>query len=517
MTALRLALDLDLDLDCSLRPSSSLIAHFDRLSLRAVLLIASLIRVALIVYGVFHDSRWPTLPFTDIDYSIYTDAARLVRQGHSPYDRATYRYTPLLAWLMLPTTLPHLFSIGKVMFAAMDVLVGWLMYHTLLFSMLKHAQTLSKHSIALFGASLWLFSPLSLTLSARGSSDVICVLLVTLLVDRLYRHRFDQAALVYGLAVHFKVYPVIYALALLVFIDAQSQRANPWHVRRKRHSFEIDLLVDRLSPLLRFGAISLTTFTSLNLLCYSLYGMQFVNESYLHHLNRLDTRHNFSMHFYSILLESADAASRSVLSSAVRSLPQLAVIVYASLKLTHYSLPLALYVMSVMFVHCNKVMTAQYFVWYTGLLPLLTPQLTRTLRLRHVCALCAVWLITEAHWLVWAAQIELSNVNAFSPMWVAAQLFYAANVMIAASIVKATMIAIQHQQQQSKQSQARSQQSIVSSSQNANVQAQLQPQWQTRIKPSTAEQKLAQLKQLKSQSQSQSTPIRMKTRSKSKR
>lgn len=36
------------------------------------------------------------LSFTDIDYKVYTDAV----MRDSPYDRHTYRYTPLLAYLM---------------------------------------------------------------------------------------------------------------------------------------------------------------------------------------------------------------------------------------------------------------------------------------------------------------------------------------------------------------------------------------------------------------------------------
>ena len=49
----------------------------------------------------------------------------------SPYTRATYRYTPLLAVLLAPNEWLHP-SFGKFLFAAADIVAGILMYNLLI-------------------------------------------------------------------------------------------------------------------------------------------------------------------------------------------------------------------------------------------------------------------------------------------------------------------------------------------------------------------------------------------------
>lgn len=77
------------------------------------------VRLVLLVFGLWQDTHM-SVKYTDIDYEVVTDGAQFMAGGGSPYERSTYRYSPLLAAAMLPNILVHR-AAGKVLFCAADL------------------------------------------------------------------------------------------------------------------------------------------------------------------------------------------------------------------------------------------------------------------------------------------------------------------------------------------------------------------------------------------------------------
>ncbi len=135
-------------------------------------------------------------------------------RGRSPYTRDTYRYTPLLAWLLVPTTWSGLwFDFGKVVFATSDVLAGWL-----ILIVLRSSTDLPTYKALRF-ASLWLLNPMVATISTRGSSEGLLAVMVMALLWATMQKHFRLAGCLLGLAVHFKIYPFIYAALIFWWLD----------------------------------------------------------------------------------------------------------------------------------------------------------------------------------------------------------------------------------------------------------------------------------------------------------
>ncbi|KAI0748592.1 glycosyltransferase family 50 protein [Daedaleopsis nitida] len=415
-------------------------------SFASILLISSLLRVALIIYSEWHDAH-SIVKYTDVDYRVFSDAARFVlnpSDGNraegtlaslleigSPYTRATYRYTPLLAVLLVPNEWLHP-SFGKFVFAAADILAGVLIYKLLVSAILPRATVL---------VSLHLLSPLVFTISTRGSSESVLSLFVLATLYCALRGRWDAAAVLLGLSTHWKIYPFVYGVACLGVIGHERRgggRSKGW-------------LRSVVCPqTVRFGLASGATFLALGAGMYAIWGAPFLDESYLYHLHRLDHRHNFSPYFYLVYLTypgsspspgAADAVVawwKQLLRSPLTSfVPQMSLALGTGLLFGRRrdDLVFAWFVQTFVFVVFNKVCTSQYFLWYTLFLPLLIPQLSMSAR--RAAAYGAVWIGTQALWLAEAYKLEFLGQNVFFALWVRGLVYVVGNCWVLVGIMNA--------------------------------------------------------------------------------
>ncbi|KAK3690142.1 PIG-M-domain-containing protein [Podospora appendiculata] len=425
---------------------------------------AALLRAVLLLYGLWQDANSP-LKYTDIDYLVFTDAARFVSRGQSPYARETYRYTPVLAWLLLPTAQTTgnpfwdavLFHSGKVLFATADLVAGWLLERILTMgSTGKTSRAISGMDAARARkfAAIWLLNPMVAAISTRGSSEGLLGVLVTALLWAVLARRVTLAGLLLGFGVHFKIYPFIYAPAIVWWMDRERMAAGskaPTKAASKQTSNVtwINRIVSFITPArIQLAVISLLTFLLLNAAMFILHGTPFLTHTYLHHVTRIDHRHNFSPYNTQLYLTSSLSSSSSSSSSSphpsktlqiesLAFLPQLLLsTVLIPLALAKKSLPSAMLAQTFAFVTFNKVCTSQYFLWYMVLLPLYLPGSSFLRDRRLGLAALALWVGGQALWLQQGYELEFLGRSTFVPgLWVASLGFFLVNCWILGVIV----------------------------------------------------------------------------------
>lgn len=365
--------------------------------------LALALRAIFLLYGLWQDAHSP-LKYTDIDYLVFTDAARFVAHEHplGPYARETYRYTPLLSWLLLPTTWTSssryahwidaaYFSFGKVLFAAADLLAGWLIERVLTMrggGGGGGTATAMDAPCARAFAAIWLLNPMVATISTRGSSEGLLAVLVVALLWATLARRATLAAVLLGVGVHVKIYPFIYAPAIVWWMDAENGDAQSRDGEKgAAATIKTGAAADRTGPppppppatdhpslaaavaaflttaRLKFALVSLSTFAALNLAMHTLYGHPFLLHTFLHHVRRIDHRHNFSPYNILLYLGSADAggSGRGVFHiESVAFVPQLLLsCVLVPVVMAKKNLPATMLAQTWAFVAFNKVCTSQ--------------------------------------------------------------------------------------------------------------------------------------------------------------
>jgi len=127
--------------------------------------------------------------------------------------RETYRYTPLLAWALLPNIYWSMVC-GKVLFIVADILCAFLQHHILVL------RGTDRQTAWRWVAALWLFNPFVVTITTRGSAEALVALLVLGTLAAVYSRRLVAAGVLFGLAVQFKAYAILYALPIYFYLNA---------------------------------------------------------------------------------------------------------------------------------------------------------------------------------------------------------------------------------------------------------------------------------------------------------
>ncbi|KAJ3133054.1 GPI mannosyltransferase 1 [Physocladia obscura] len=259
------------------------------------------LRCLLAGFGIWQDTASP-VKYTDIDYSVFTDAARLVAAGSSPFARATYRYTPLLAWLLVVVN-------GKLLFGVCDLLTAVFIAKI---NLHKHRNPNEASINVIFEAFLWILNPFVAVISTRGNAESIIAVLVLATVYFLINRNISFAAVTFGLAVHLKVYAIIYALPFWLFIDCKN----------------------------------------------------FLIENSKKTQSNVAKPQNRSQNQK---LPINNGINQDLLSGLIAFIPQLGVSTFIGAKAaTHGDIYFALFAQTFSFVMLNKVVTSQYFMWLSG-------------------------------------------------------------------------------------------------------------------------------------------------------
>lgn len=376
-----------------------------------------ILRVALVLYAAWHDAALP-VRYTDADYFVFRDAASLVASGSTPYARATYRYPPLVAWLLAPGEAAGgaVGAVwGKALFCVADMAVG-----AALFALLLARGEVPR--AARRAAALWLLSPLAATASSRGSSDALAVLLVILSLWGVEEARRRSHAgtsciiggLAIGAAIHVRLFPVIYVLPLAIALTPSPA----------------DISFSSYSKALVFASSSVLALLVLTISAFFAYGSDAITEAYLFHLRRVDARHNFSVLWHSTYLESAIGGPGA--PGPLSGWGTWVATIMGAIVATRDP-SLAALVATLCFVACNGVVTAQYFNWWAALMPLIATRSRITPRL--ACCVGCIWTAAELHWLFWAYKLEFRGEPVHHMVGGAAIAFFAANVLLVITLL----------------------------------------------------------------------------------
>lgn len=109
-------------------------------------------------------------------------------------------------------------------------------------------------------ASIWWLNPIVAGISTRGSSEGLLAIIVVAILWCVQTKRLGLAGCLLGLAVHFKIYPFIYATSIVLALGENTL----YDTGKVKHWLANAITVDRV----KLALFSFITFMGLNVLMY---------------------------------------------------------------------------------------------------------------------------------------------------------------------------------------------------------------------------------------------------------
>ena len=324
------------------------------------------LRIIILFLGEFLD-KTPGIHYTDIDYDVFSDAAKFMHQGKSPYLRPTYRYSPILSLILIPN---HIFTekFGKILFILFDFFTSILIF--------KYNKNKSKTE-KLISNLIWNFNPLVINISTRGNSDSIISFFLIFTLYFLKNQNIYLFSILYGFIVHFRLFPIFLLPSIFFYL--------------KKNFF-------------KFGFISFITFMILNLIFFKFYGDDFIKETFLYHIFRKDYKHNFAATWFPTYL--------GYNSSKIWSISRIFLIFI--LSYFYYNKIILCWTLIILtFIIYNSVCTVQYFDWIFVLLALIPEQINNF----YIIKSFFFWIFSHLFWLLIAYKLEFMGNNVFEILW----------------------------------------------------------------------------------------------------
>jgi len=339
--------------------------------------------------------------------------------GESPYRREGYRYSPIFAFVLLPEVIWDLRGLGKMIFATVDAIAIGPGIAELCYS--RGLSKIQSKQIALYG---WILNPLAINICTRGSSEAIIVAIVIVAFLSMYRDCFFITGILLGIGTHVKIYPILHIPAFALALTRFQYRC-----------------ISFLSGA-AFGFI-IPTWISMQM-----YPSEYIDAAILHHVHRIDHKHNFSLFWLPFfLLQESDSTSFyqylfiRFLSTSFTLLIQIAVLYYLAKR----DLIACTFAQTILLVTFNKVCTAQYFVWW---FPLAVICVSGALNLKNkysyytyslLFRVAVLWTAALAAWLTVAYQLEFRGAQVYFLLWLLSILFFVINLYVFVVVLRLSL------------------------------------------------------------------------------